>query len=373
MKPHRLHRAPFVRLVALIVALCGPAVFAHEVGTARVAARLGPTGYEIEVVIDPVTLLSRLEAAAGLPRSGYSLAPGDYRARIESLQWEFIRHVQVRFDDRPVQPRVVSVTGEATASNGKDAAIPPVTVLLAGEIPGGALTFSWGSSLMSSTYAFTVTRGRNEPPVTEWLDGPASSGLTRLDVPSSFQSRARVFQTYAMLGFTHIVPKGVDHILFVLGLFLFSRRVRALIWQVTAFTVAHSITLGLSLYGIVAVRPSIVEPLIAASIAYVAIENIVATRLTSWRIALVFVFGLLHGLGFAGVLVELGLPRSEFLTGLFAFNCGVEAGQLTVIGSAYVLATYFAHTCPRYRDAVVLPGSALIAIAGLCWTLVRVL
>jgi hydrogenase/urease accessory protein HupE len=182
-----------------------------------------------------------------------------------------------------------------------------------------------------------------------------------------------VVKEYAVLGFTHIVPKGLDHILFVVGLFLFSRRLRPLLAQVTAFTVAHSITLGLSLYGVVSLRASVVEPLIAASIAYVAIENMVATRLSTSRIGLVFGFGLLHGLGFAGALTEAGVPRSERLAGLFAFNCGVEAGQLTVIGLASVLAAYWRSTQDLYRHAVVVPGSALIAIAGLYWTVVRLL
>ena len=81
--------------------------------------------------------------------------------------------------------------------------------------------------------------------------------------------------------------------------------------QVTAFTVAHSITLGLSIYGVVSLPSRIVEPLIALSIAYVAIENLVTRELKPWRLALVFLFGLLHGLGFAGVLRELGLPRER--------------------------------------------------------------
>src|SRR5207247_6004814 len=128
-----------------------------------------------------------------------------------------------------------------------------------------------------------------------------------------------------------------DHMLFVLGIYLLSGRARAVLWQVSAFTVAHSITLALSMYGVVAVSPKIVEPLIALSIAYVAIENIFRSDLKSWRVALVFAFGLLHGLGFAGALKELGLPRSEFLTALLTFNVGVEAGQLAVIGAAFML------------------------------------
>src|SRR5205823_5104476 len=127
--------------------------------------------------------------------------------------------------------------------------------------------------------------------------------------------------------FTHIVPGGLDHILFVLGIFLLSMKVKPVLAQVTAFTLAHSITLGLTIYGLVSVSPRVVEPMIALSIAYVAIENIATTALRPSRVAIVFAFGLLHGMGFAGVLKELGLPRAEFLTALVTFNVGVELGQ----------------------------------------------
>jgi len=120
----------------------------------------------------------------------------------------------------------------------------------------------------------------------------------------------------------------VDHILFVLGIFLLSTAWRPILLQVTTFTIAHSITLGLTMYGIVSLPSSIVEPLIALSITYVAVENLWTTELKPWRLALVFMFGLLHGMGFAGVLRGLGLPRSEFLTALLTFNLGVEGGQL---------------------------------------------
>jgi hydrogenase/urease accessory protein HupE len=176
---------------------------------------------------------------------------------------------------------------------------------------------------------------------------------------------------YLALGFTHIVPHGLDHMLFVLGIFLLSGRVRTVLWQVSAFTVAHSITLGLSIYGLISVPPAIVEPLIAVSIVYVAIENLVLTDLKPWRIALVFAFGLLHGMGFAGALTELGLPRSEFVTALLTFNVGVEAGQLAVIAAAFVLVGWHWSGRDWYRRRVVVPASALIACTALYWTVER--
>jgi hypothetical protein len=140
---------------------------------------------------------------------------------------------------------------------------------------------------------------------------------------------------------------------------------------VSAFTLAHSITLGLTMYGVVSVPARIVEPMIALSIAYVAIENLVLTELRSWRVALVFAFGLLHGMGFAGVLQELGLPRSEFLTALLAFNVGVEAGQLAVIGTAFLLVGWQWSNRPWYRQRITVPASGLIACTAVYWTIER--
>jgi hypothetical protein len=115
-----------------------------------------------------------------------------------------------------------------------------------------------------------------------------------------------------------------------------------------------------------------VEPLIALSIVFVAVENILTPELRPSRIALVFAFGLLHGLGFAGVLSSLGLPRSEFLTALLSFNLGVEGGQLTVIALATLLLGLPFRNRGWYRQRVVVPASCLIAAVGLYWSVQRV-
>ncbi len=175
---------------------------------------------------------------------------------------------------------------------------------------------------------------------------------------------------YLELGFTHILPKGLDHILFVIALFLASSRLRDLVWQVSAFTVAHTITLALAILDVVSVPASIVEPLIALSIAFVAIENMVFRDMTRWRPAVVFLFGLFHGLGFAGVLGELGLPEGDLLAALFSFNIGVELGQLTIIGALWLVLHRFADEA-WYRH-VRLGGSGLIALMALWWTIERV-
>jgi len=146
-----------------------------------------------------------------------------------------------------------------------------------------------------------------------------------------------------------------------------------LLIQVTAFTVAHTLTLALSVYGVVSLPSSVVEPLIAASIVYVAVENILTPNLKPWRALVVFGFGLLHGLGFAGVLVEVGLPHGQFVPALVSFNVGVELGQLAVIALAYLAVGVWGRNRAWYRPRVVIPASATVAAVGLFWTVQRVL
>jgi hypothetical protein len=176
-----------------------------------------------------------------------------------------------------------------------------------------------------------------------------------------------LFGLYVKFGFLHIVPEGLDHILFVLGLFFLRIHWKPLLAQVTAFTIAHSITLGLSVYGLISLPMSVVEPLVLLSIVFVAVENVVRTSLSPWRVGVVFGFGLLHGLGFAGFLAELGIPSENFLMALLSFNIGVELGQLAVIAMAFVAVGWWRDRS-WYRSTIALPASVIIAAIGLYWT-----
>lgn len=188
---------------------------------------------------------------------------------------------------------------------------------------------------------------------------------------STFSSNTDTFNRFIYLGFTHILPLGLDHILFVLGLFLLNPAWRPLLWQVTAFTIAHSITLAMAIFGVFELPGYIVEPIIALSITFIAIENIVTTDLKPWRPLVVFIFGLIHGLGFAGVLSELGLPEGQEWIALVAFNVGVEFGQLAVIALA-LAAVWFFRKETWYRARVAIPASVAIGAVGLFWFVERV-
>lgn len=177
---------------------------------------------------------------------------------------------------------------------------------------------------------------------------------------------------YLKLGFTHIIPQGLDHILFVIGLCLLSNKVKVILWQATAFTVAHSITLALSMKNIIVAPSAIVEPIIALSILFVAIENLLLSDLKPWRILLVFLFGLIHGLGFASSLNEIGLPRNKFALSIISFNIGVELGQITIILAVFALLVLPFGKKPYYKRWVVYPISIAIAIMAFYWTIERV-
>ncbi|GAA4377099.1 HupE/UreJ family protein [Hymenobacter koreensis] len=201
---------------------------------------------------------------------------------------------------------------------------------------------------------------------------PVLAEAHKLNTDLSKLSRTDVVLGYLEVGFTHILPLGLDHILFILGLFVLEPRLKPVLWQATAFTVAHSITLGLAAAGVVQPLPSVVEPLIALSILFVAVENLLTDRLQPWRIALVFAFGLLHGLGFAGVLAEIGLPKHAFVEALISFNVGVELGQVTIILLAWFLVGKWYGRKPWYKQRVVVPVSVLIGAVALWWTVERV-
>ena len=183
---------------------------------------------------------------------------------------------------------------------------------------------------------------------------------------------SNVFLYYLKLGYLHILPNGFDHILFVTGLCLLSNKLSTILWQATAFTVAHSITLALSMKNIIVAPAPVVEPIIALSILFIAIENLLIAKLSAWRILLVFMFGLVHGMGFASALNEIGLPSNKFFLSIFSFNVGVELGQMTIILLVFGLVVMPFHKLKNYKQRIIYPLSIAIASVALYWTIERV-
>jgi hypothetical protein len=241
--------------------------------------------------------------------------------------------------------------------------------------------------LRSGSYTPVYTLGR---PVVDWKPGganqfddpregnsitaPAPSSVANI-ADSGFREESTPAQAwrYLVLGFEHIVPLGLDHVLFVaclvLGTGLSWRR---LLWQLSAFTLAHTVTLALGTLGWVTVSPRIVEPLIALSIAVVALGNLKPSVGAHARTGVIFAFGLLHGLGFAGVLSETGIAGSAFLVSLLSFNAGVELGQLFVVACLLAVLAFLGQR-EKLRELAVRAGSLGIATVGLWWAVERLL
>jgi hypothetical protein len=181
-----------------------------------------------------------------------------------------------------------------------------------------------------------------------------------------------VFWKYTLIGFQHIIPLGFDHILFITCVFFLNSNIKQVILQASMFTLAHSITLGLAMYGVIRPPANIIEPLIALSIVVLAVENIYTKKVKPWRLVMVFLFGMVHGMGFAGALSQLGMPQYAFATALISFNVGVELGQLAIILTLWFFVARVFSGRIWYRSRIVIPVSALIGIVATYWTVERI-
>lgn len=365
-------RPRFVRWccgLAMTAALLPAAAGAHDVGTTQVALVVDDDrSVAVTIDVDPDALLLRLQIGAGEDPT----LPDDPAARTAAIAARgeaFLAAVALSADDQPVPLRFRYMPARA-ADDIRGAAS---TIQLTGIVPAGARHLTWRYDLPLGSYALRIVQP-GFPEAVHWLVGGRTSEPLPLPASGASRSSWGVAREYLWLGVVHIVPRGLDHILFVLGLFLLRRDWRPLLAQVSVFTLAHSITLALSVTSTVEVPVRLVEPLIGASIAWVAVNNLRSATLTPARLGVVFLFGLLHGLGFAGVLNDLGLPAGALAVALAAFNVGVEVGQLAVLTAAAAATTLIAARGGiPYRRWVTVPVSVAIAIVGVYWTVSRAL
>jgi hypothetical protein len=360
-------------LIVCLVAACSTRLLAHPTATSFVVievGRLGDAGkatVSVSITTDAQSLSLKLHSLGGATTSasdGVTTRNDEIAARAGVL----IARSELAADSVSLPLTLDSVT----IPLGKP---DQVQIVLSTTIAGTVDRLSWRTSLFSG-YPVAI-RSAGGPPATgdeyEWL------GADDWSTPRSFKQLASVIRgwrgtaTLIALGFTHIVPGGLDHVLFVLGLFLLASRTRTLLLQISVFTLAHSATLALAALGLVSVPSSIVEPLIAVSIAYIAIENLMTTSISKWRLATVFGFGLLHGLGFAGALADLGISGTDLPVTLVGFNLGVELGQLAVVVTAAVVMRLLPVASKNRRRYLTNPASAAIAAIGLFWAVERTL
>lgn len=238
---------------------------------------------------------------------------------------------------------------------------------------GGTLELHWNEPQDGPSLALaTVSNGRELPLVT--VGQGEDYTLAEIDLTAAEPSQAVAHSPSLMgwlkLGFEHVIPLGLDHILFILGIFFLSPHWKTLLTQSLVFTVAHSITLGMTVAKVFPVNPGIIEPLIALSIAYVAIENLFLKELKPWRLGLIFALGLLHGMGFGSVMSELPLSSRSLVVPIIGFNLGVEVAQVTILALA-LGATFWFQEKKAYQWLRI-ASSLAIALTGLIWTVQRI-
>lgn len=253
------------------------------------------------------------------------------------------------------------------------------------QLSAGAASVSIRFPEILGVVVVTIDRPGVEPVAIPLGPNERSPEFTIADTPDTYttspplrestdvtgSSRWEANLRFISLGFRHIVPEGSDHMLFVLGLFLLTPRLRPVLVQISAFTLAHTATLTLTSLRIIGLPTTVVEPAIAASIAFVGIENLVITRVTPWRTLAAFVFGLVHGMGVATSFHEAGLPDGQLVSSLVAFTVGVEGGHLAVLLAAFVLLGW-ARGRQWYRPRVAVPLSLVISAIAIVWFVQRV-
>ena len=340
----------------------------HSFRFTDVQIRLLSREFEIRVIsdLDALALGTSQDAdSAELAARLQGMPEAEFQTAVDGLKELIQRRIRLRIDGQAVPLRVTFPQFRPDRRVVEDSILGTL-LELRGTLPDGAGEISFFASRAFPPVRLTL-RGADDRVLASLLleRGERSPPFPLQGEVRPF-SKARVLRRYVVLGFTHILPLGLDHILFVLGLFLFRVEFRSLLWQISSFTLAHTLTLGLGIYGMVSLPTRPVEALIALSIVYVAAENITVRQVGRARLLAIFLFGLLHGLGFAGVVTELGLPTGQKALALFSFNLGVELGQIAVLSGAFLCLGPFRSSQTRFRKLSV-GGSILIGMIGLFW------
>ena len=354
----------------LLMVIVAPLAAAHSMITTQVAVTFADSqSADVKIDIDLTLLL-------GSPQKYFDLASAaapEQKAQIEALVPQLNEALQLYAGAYRLQPRLhdFAVSRASKAEFLDDSVSKHTTFHLVAPLQGqrgrvklvspiGApIDYPVAYTVQVPPAGVSITRwlepGVHESDAVEWASrlpagsGPASASAQASESTSASESATTTagvsavdpdaltlgqqLVTYLRLGFRHIVPEGLDHILFVLGLFFLGITWRKLLSQTTVFTVAHAMTLFLSTYGIFRLPSAFVEPAIALSISVIALENVFRPRIGPLRLAIVFAFGLIHGFGFASSLSDVPFPRKDFVLALLGFNFGVDFGQLFVLRS----------------------------------------
>ena len=325
-----------IRLAAISLALAAGQVAAHDLRLSSIDVSDGPSGAAIVVSI-PLSELALAER-------------GQRTAALTPL--EIDEAIRRRLNLQPVTSSVsIDSAGDLLTWRAAILTRAADLVIESRLIPELPLT-----------YTRVRTIGENGRSHEVWLGTPE-----RLHDPSI----AQTLLNFLGMGFAHVLD-GPDHIAFILGLILLGGSLRSLVFTVTAFTVAHSITLGLAAAGIVAPSPRLIEPLIALSIVAIAAENLVRRGSLSRRPYYAFAFGLVHGFGLAGPLRQMAPSGAWFGLSIVPFNLGVELAQAAIVLAVWPPLRWLARRSPAALSRVAFAGSCAIGMAGAYWFADRV-
>lgn len=348
-------------LAVCLLALALPAA-AHKVGISR-----GEYRAEGSLLHSELTF-ARPEIALAVPgldaNDDGSLSPEEVVSGRDLLASAMVGGLQVRSSQGLCSGKFEQA--ELTANDG-------LAVALDYQCPESSSSFHLRLSLLSS-----LSVGHRHLAAIDSPTGANAGSTTQVvyeaspefDVgPQAVATTDRVAGPLFSLGVEHILT-GFDHLMFLFGVILVGSKLRNLLLAITAFTLAHSVTLGLATLGFWTPSPNVVEPAIALSIVYVGVENWFV-RDASRRWLLTFPFGLIHGFGFAGALREIALPKAQVPLALLSFNLGVETGQLLVLAAVLPI-LFWLRRRPWFIQQGVRSASALVAVAGLVWFVQRV-
>lgn len=349
-----------MRAVFVVLMLVTALVRAHQIEEIGVKLETDATGWQATLEIDAAYMLPEYRGDADI--APFDLAwlrtrsPEEWqriRSETEAFLAESLRigggDPSIRFPDFESDP-------PAFTTRGIPEALPEIEVELTGVLTGDSLEISWRERFD----VILILEYRNE--VLPLVSGES----VNLEVDGGIP---RSFPRWVGLGFRHILPDGLDHILFVLGIFLLQPRWKPLLYQSLTFTLAHSLTLAAAALGWLALPERWVETAIAVSIAWIAAENLWVKEPGRWRYAMIAGFGLVHGLGFARMLAVALPDEGPLLMPLVGFNLGVEFGQLVVIAAAWGLAGWWK---PPYFARLRIVASVLIMATGLMWAVTRI-
>lgn len=309
---------------------------AHDLERTEVTLAFNPDGtFVLDVANDPDWLVQRLEpfaieaglAVTLLNATSSPLSTVDRDRRLATFAPAFIDRVVLWIDGREVRPQSAEFVAPRARTAADDLS-PLGTYRLRGRVPGDVRSLRWFYGLVIDDYPMTVRRADGRA-LNETIFGRAWSGTLDLTGQFTRPSRVDVARRFLLGGISSVVPRGVDHMLFVGGLVLFSIGVRPALIQIATFLFAQ--TLGIVLATTSLAMPArVIPPVIVLSIVYVVTEGLLTRRLTPLRILLIGVFGFFHGAGLAGALNTLSAPPSAFVTALLAFALGAGLAELVV-------------------------------------------